>query len=72
MVLYIAGNFDKEWRGDHKNKIMDRPFKPKYGTVSQSTLAPGCSKQPHRKDQKTSYKYKKPRKVKKVAVVDPA
>ena len=51
---------------------MDRPFKQKYGTVSQSTLAPGCSKQPNRKDQKTSYKYKKPRKVKKVAVVDPA
>ena len=30
----IASNFDKGRRGDHKHKIMDRPFKPKYGTVS--------------------------------------
>ena len=25
----IASNFDKGWRGDHKHKIMDRPFMPK-------------------------------------------
>ena len=30
----IASNFDKGWRRDHKCKIMDRPFMPKYGTVS--------------------------------------
>ena len=24
--------------GGHKHKIMDRPFKPKYGTVSQVLL----------------------------------
>ena len=24
--------------GDHKHKIMDRPFMPKYGTVSQVLL----------------------------------
>ena len=34
----IASNFDKGWRGDHKDKIMDRPFMPKYGTVSQVLL----------------------------------
>ena len=34
----IASNFDKGWRGDHKHKIMDRPFMPKYGTVSQVLL----------------------------------
>ena len=34
----IARNFDKEWRGDYKHKIMDTPFKPKYGTVSQVLL----------------------------------
>ena len=34
-VLSIASNFDKGWRGDHKHKIMDRPFMPKYGTMSQ-------------------------------------
>ena len=34
----IASNFDEGWRGDHKHKIMDRPFKPKYGTVSQVLL----------------------------------
>ena len=34
----IASNFDKGWRGDHKHKIMDRPFMPKYGTVSQLLL----------------------------------
>ena len=32
MVLY------KGWRGDHKHKIKDRPFMPKYGTVSQVLL----------------------------------
>ena len=32
MVLY------KGWRGDHKHKINDRPFMPKYGTVSQVLL----------------------------------
>ena len=37
MVLY-ASNFDKGWRGDHKHKIMERPFMPKYGTVSQVLL----------------------------------
>ena len=37
----IASNFDKGWRGDHKHKIMDRPFMPKYGSVS-STFATGC------------------------------
>ena len=26
------------WRGDHKHKIMDRPFMPIYGTVSQVLL----------------------------------
>ena len=31
----IANNFDKGWRGDHRDKIMDRPFMPKYGTVSR-------------------------------------
>ena len=34
----IASNFDKGWRGDHKHKIMDRPFMPKYSTVSQVLL----------------------------------
>ena len=34
----IASNFDKGWRGDHKHKIMDRLFMPKYGTVSQVLL----------------------------------
>ena len=34
----IASNFEKGWRGDHKHKIMDRQFKPKYGTVSQVLL----------------------------------
>ena len=34
----IASNFDKGWREDHKHKIMDRPFMPKYGTVSQVLL----------------------------------
>ena len=34
----IASNFDKGWRGDHKHKIMDRPFKAKYSTVSQVLL----------------------------------
>ena len=34
----IASNFDKGWRGDHKHKIMDRPFIPKYGRVSQALL----------------------------------
>ena len=35
---YIAGNFDKGWSGDHKHKIMDGLFMPKYGTVSQVLL----------------------------------
>ena len=30
--------FDKGWRGDHKHEIVDRPFMPKYGTVSQVLL----------------------------------
>ena len=34
----IASNFDKGRRGDHKHMIMDRPFMPKYGTVSQVLL----------------------------------
>ena len=34
----IASNFDKGWRGDHKHKIMDRPFMPNYGVVSQVLL----------------------------------
>ena len=34
----IASNFDKGWRGDYKHKIMNTPFKPKYGTVSQLLL----------------------------------
>ena len=34
----MASNFDKGWRGGHKHKIMDRPFKPKYCTVSQVLL----------------------------------
>ena len=34
----IASNFDKGWRGNHKHKIMDRPFMPKYGTVTQVLL----------------------------------
>ena len=34
----IASNFGKGWRGDHKHKIMDGPFMPKYGTVSQVLL----------------------------------
>ena len=34
----ISSNFDKGWRGDHKHMIMDRPFMPKYGTVSQVRL----------------------------------
>ena len=34
----IANNFDKGWRGNHRDKIMDRPFMPKYGTVSQVLL----------------------------------
>ena len=34
----IASNFDKGWRGDHKHKIMDGPFMPKYSTVSQVLL----------------------------------
>ena len=34
----IASNFDKGWRGDHKHMIMDRPFMPKYGTVSKVLL----------------------------------
>ena len=33
-----ASNFDEGWREDHKHKIMDRPFKPKYDTVSQVLL----------------------------------
>ena len=33
----IASNFDKGW-SHHKQKIMDRPFMPKYGTVSQVLL----------------------------------
>ena len=28
----------KGWRGDHKHKTIDRPFMPKYGTVSQVLL----------------------------------
>ena len=35
MVLYCYSNFDKRWRRNHKDKIMDRPFMPKYSTVSQ-------------------------------------
>ena len=35
---WVAGNFDKGWRGDHKHKIIDQPFMPKYGTVSQVLL----------------------------------
>ena len=35
----IASNFDKGCRGDHKHKIMDRTFMPKYGTVSQVLLS---------------------------------
>ena len=38
LQVYIASNFDKGWRGDHKHKIMDRPLIPKYGTVSQVLL----------------------------------
>ena len=34
----IASNFVKGWRGDHKHKIMDRLFMPKYGTESQVLL----------------------------------
>ena len=34
----IASNFDNGWRGDHKHKIMDGLFVPKYGTVSQVLL----------------------------------
>ena len=34
----IASNFDKGWRGDHKHKIIDRPFMLKYGTLSQVLL----------------------------------
>ena len=34
----IASNFDKGWRGDHKHMIVDRPFMPKYGTVSKVLL----------------------------------
>ena len=34
----ISSNFDKGWRGDHKHKIMDGLFMPKYGTVSQVLL----------------------------------
>ena len=34
----IASNFDKGWRGGHKHKIMDRPFKEQYSTVSQVLL----------------------------------
>ena len=34
----IASNFDNGWRGDHKHKIMDALFVPKYGTVSQVLL----------------------------------
>ena len=30
----IASHFVKGWRRDDKQKIMDRPFTPKYGTVS--------------------------------------
>ena len=30
--------FDKGWRGDHKHKIMPRPFMAKYGTLSQVFL----------------------------------
>ena len=30
----IASNFDKGRKGDHRHKIVGRPFKPKYGTVS--------------------------------------
>ena len=33
-----ASNFEKGWWGAHKHKIMDSPFKPKYGTVSQVLL----------------------------------
>ena len=33
-----ACNFEKGWTGGHKHKIMDRSFKPKYGTVSQVLL----------------------------------
>ena len=33
-----ASNFDKGVKGDHKHKIMDRPFVPKYGTVCQVLL----------------------------------
>ena len=33
-----ATNFDKGWRGDHKHKIMDRPFMPKYHTLSEVLL----------------------------------
>ena len=34
----IASNFEKGWTGGHKCKIMDRPFKPNYGSVSQVLL----------------------------------
>ena len=34
----MASNVDKGWRGDHKHKIMDRPFKPKYDTVSSTLM----------------------------------
>ena len=37
-MVFIASNFDKRWKGGHKHKIMDRLFKPKYGTVSQVLL----------------------------------
>ena len=40
----IASNFDKGWRGDHKHKIVDRPFTPKLIWYSvQSTFATGCN-----------------------------
>ena len=35
----IGSNFDKGWRRDHKHKIMDGPFMPKYGTVVSSIFA---------------------------------
>ncbi|CAH3107752.1 unnamed protein product, partial [Porites lobata] len=40
LLQMAAGHsiFDKWWRGHHKDKIMDRPFIPKCGAVSQVLL----------------------------------
>ena len=36
--LVMLATLIKGWRGDHKHKTIDRPFMPKYGTVSQELL----------------------------------